>query len=71
MSNDEKNINIELEQSVQRRNSQLEYANARLRKSLRKNTQITLALQRNEARLRLINDTIPIQIGYVDKNEMY
>lgn len=45
--------------------------NAQLRKSLRQNTQIALALQRNEARIRLINDTIPIQIGYVDKNEMY
>lgn len=44
---------------------------AKLRKSIRQNAQIALALQRNEARLRLINDTIPIQIGYVDKNEMY
>ncbi len=30
-----------------------------------------MALQANKARLRLINDTIPIQIGYVDKNEIY
>ncbi len=63
--------NQELEDTVRRRTLQLEDANFRLRRALRANTRIANALQRNEARLRLINDTIPIQIGYVDKNKIY
>ncbi len=60
-----------LEETVQRRTLQLEDALLRMRRTLRSNTRIANALQRNEARLRLINDTIPIQIGYVDKNRIY
>lgn len=60
-----------LEETVRRRTVQLEDAFLRMRRALRANTRIANALQRNEARLRLINDTIPIQIGYVDKNRIY
>ncbi len=60
-----------LEDTVRRRTLQLEDTNFRLRRALRTNTRIANALQKNEARLRLINDTIPIQIGYVDKNKIY
>ena len=54
----------ELEDRVQRRTAQLEKANA-------ENARIAAALRRSEERLRLINDTVPILIGYVDKDEVY
>ena len=63
--------NIQLEEQVRRRTAQLENANANLTRANNENVRITAALRRNEERLRLINDTIPILIGYVDKNEVY
>jgi PAS domain S-box-containing protein len=63
--------NIQLEERVRRRTAQLENANARLRRVSDDNERIAAALGRSEARLRLINDTIPILIGYVDQNEVY
>ena len=54
----------ELEDRVQRRTAQLEKANA-------ENARIAAALRRSEERLRLINDTVPILIGYVDKDEVH
>lgn len=63
--------NIQLEERVRRRTAQLENANANLTRANNENIRITAALRRNEERLRLINDTIPILIGYVDKNEVY
>ena len=63
--------NIQLEERVRRRTAQLENANANLRRASEENARIAAALRRNEARLHLINDTIPILIGYVDKNEVY
>ena len=63
--------NIELEERVRRRTAQLENANANLTRANNENTRITAALRRSEERLRLINDTIPILIGYVDRNEIY
>ena len=63
--------NIQLEERVRRRTAQLENANANLTRANAENTRITAALQRSEERLRLINDTVPILIGYVDKNEVY
>ena len=63
--------NIQLEERVRRRTAQLENANANLTRANSENIRITAALRRNEERLRLINDTIPILIGYVDKNEVY
>ena len=54
-----------------RRTAQLENANANLRRANKENERIAAALGRSEARLRLINDTIPILIGYVDQNEVY
>ena len=63
--------NIQLEERVRRRTAQLENANANLRRANKENERIAAALGRSEARLRLINDTIPILIGYVDQNEVY
>ncbi|MFN4342444.1 MAG: PAS-domain containing protein [Azonexus sp.] len=63
--------NIQLEERVRRRTAQLENAFANLRKANEENERIAAALRRSEARLRLINDTIPILIGYVDKDEVY
>lgn len=63
--------NIQLEERVRRRTAQLENANANLRRASEENERIAGALRRSEERLRLINDTIPILIGYVDKHEVY
>ncbi len=63
--------NNELEERVRRRTAQLENANANLRRANTENERIAAALGRSEERLRLINDTIPILIGYVDHNEVY
>jgi len=63
--------NNELEERVRRRTAQLENANANLRRANAENERIAAALGRSEERLRLINDTIPILIGYVDHNEVY
>ena len=63
--------NIQLEERVRRRTAQLENANANLRRANADNERIAAALSRSEARLRLINDTIPILIGYVDQHEVY
>jgi PAS domain S-box-containing protein len=63
--------NIQLDERVRRRTAQLENANANLSRANSENTRIAAALRRSEERLRLINDTIPILIGYVDHNEIY
>ena len=63
--------NNDLEERVRRRTAQLENANANLRRANTENGRIAAALGRSEGRLRLINDTIPILIGYVDKDEVY
>ena len=63
--------NIQLDERVRRRTAQLENANANLSRANTENTRIATALRRSEERLRLINDTIPILIGYVDSNEVY
>jgi len=63
--------NLQLDERVRRRTAQLENANANLRQANAEKERIAAALGRSEARLRLINDTIPILIGYVDHNEVY
>ena len=63
--------NIQLDERVRRRTAQLENANANLRRASEENARIAAALRRSEERLRLINDTIPILIGYVDQDEVY
>ena len=63
--------NIQLDERVRRRTAQLENANANLTRANAENSRIAAALRRSEERLRLINDTIPILIGYVDHNEVY
>jgi PAS domain S-box-containing protein len=63
--------NIPLEERVRRRTAQLESVNAKLVRANAENSRIAAALRRSEERLRLINDTIPILIGYIDQNEVY
>lgn len=63
--------NIQLEERVRRRTAQLENANANLRRASEEKERIAAALGRSEERLRLINDTVPILIGYVDQDEVY
>ncbi len=63
--------NIQLEERVRRRTAQLENANANLTRANNENSRIAAALRRSEERLRLINDNIPILIGYFDKDEIY
>ncbi len=63
--------NIQLDERVRRRTAQLENANANLTRANAENSRIAAALRRSEERLRLINDTVPILIGYVDKDEVY
>jgi PAS domain S-box-containing protein len=63
--------NAQLEQRVLLRTAELESANARLSQANDENVRIAAALGRSEARLRLINDNMPVLIGYVDKNETY
>jgi PAS domain S-box-containing protein len=63
--------NIQLDERVRRRTAQLENANANLTRANSENSRIAGALRRSEERLRLINDTIPILIGYVDHDEVY
>jgi PAS domain S-box-containing protein len=63
--------NVELEAHVLHRTAELKNANAKLLRANEDNTQIAAALRRSEARLRLINDNMPVLIGYVDRNETY
>ncbi|MGE5492971.1 MAG: PAS-domain containing protein [Actinomycetota bacterium] len=63
--------NVQLEERVRRRTAQLENANANLVRANAENSRIAAALGRSEARLRLINDTIPTLIGYFDKDQVF
>ncbi len=63
--------NTQLEERVKRRTAQLENANANLLRASEENSRIAEALGRSEARLRLINDTIPTFIAYVDRHQVY
>ena len=62
---------IQLDERVRRRTAQLENANANLRRASEESAHFAAALRRSEERLRLINDTIPILIGYVDRDKVY
>lgn len=63
--------NAMLEARVSARTHELENANARLAHANAEIDQIADALRRSEARLRLIIDSIPALIAYVDRNEVY
>jgi PAS domain S-box-containing protein len=65
------NQQAQLEERVLLRTAELESANASLSLANDENVRIAAALGRSEARLRLINDNMPVLIGYVDKNENY
>ncbi len=60
-----------LEARVSARTRELEKANARLAQANAEIDQIADALRRSEGRLRLIIDSIPALIAYVDRNEVY
>lgn len=63
--------NSMLEARVSVRTRELENANARLAHANAEIDQIANALRRSEARLRLIIDSIPALIAYVDRDEIY
>ena len=63
--------NADLEEHVRQRTEALEAANASLVEANAANSRIASALQRSEARLRLITDTIPALIGYFDAGEIF
>ncbi|MCE1172743.1 MAG: ATP-binding protein [Azovibrio sp.] len=61
----------ELQAQVARLEQALGQSRAALEEALDTNRSITAALFRCEERLRLITDTIPAQISYFDKNQIY
>jgi len=63
--------NTILEARVSVRTRELENANSRLAQANAEIDQIADALRRSEARLRLIIDSIPALIAYVDRDEVY
>ncbi|WP_415034665.1 PAS-domain containing protein [Azonexus sp.] len=63
--------NQQLDERVRRRTAQLENANAQLRRANAENSDIAAALSRSESRLRLINDTMPMLIAYLDQGQIY
>jgi PAS domain S-box-containing protein len=63
--------NADLEQRVRERTMELETAYERLRAVNQVNQDIAEALRRSEARVRLITDTIPAMIAYVDRDWVY
>ena len=63
--------NAELESRVAERTLDLEQANERLRAINALNLEITEALRRSEGRMRIITDSIPAFIAYVDAGYVY
>jgi PAS domain S-box-containing protein len=63
--------NADLERRVRERTIELETAYARLRVINQVNQDVAQALRRSEERLRLITDTIPALIAYIDKDGYY
>ena len=63
--------NSELELRVKARTRELEEANSRLARANAEIDQIAGALRRSESRLRLIMDSIPALIAYVDADQRY
>ncbi|MDX9701013.1 MAG: PAS-domain containing protein [Rhodocyclaceae bacterium] len=63
--------NTQLEARVSARTRELQDANARLAHANAEIDQIAEALRRSEERLRLIMDSIPALIAYVDRDEVY
>ena len=63
--------NLGLEEQVRRRTAQLENANAILSRVSAENARNAAALQRSEARVRLVLDSIPALIGFFDRHRVY
>lgn len=63
--------NAVLEARVSERTSELESANVQLAHANAEIDEIADALRRSEGRLRIIIDSIPALVAYVDRNEVY
>lgn len=63
--------NAELDRRVRARTAELEAANAGLRKAKARLDQAAAELGRSEARLRLITDSVPAFIAYIDRDLVY
>ena len=63
--------NVELENHVSERTTELQATNQRLIAADDANQRITTALRRSEENLRLITDTVPALIAYFDHQEIY
>lgn len=65
------NENAELDRRVRERTAELEGANAGLRKAKANLDLVAADLRLSEARLRLITDTVPAFIAYIDRHLVY
>ncbi len=64
-------VHAELAQRVAERTRELQTINAQLRAANARNEAIAQSLQRSEAQMRLITDSIPALIAYFDKHRNY
>lgn len=64
-------LNVELEQRVLERTTQLETANQELAAEMREREQAERALRASEQQLRLITNAAPALIAYVDREQHY
>lgn len=63
--------NTSLESRVAERTTELSTINAQMRETLHLNEQIAASLQRSEAQMHLITDSIPALVAYFDRERVY
>jgi signal transduction histidine kinase/CheY-like chemotaxis protein len=61
----------QLEARVRERTAELLVLNAQLAQEIEERKRIAIALRESESRIRLITDTIPVLIGYLDADRRY